>query len=477
MGNTTGFLDHLRVTGPYRPVRSRLKDYKEFINQLDHNMLKIQGSRCMDCGIPYCHAMGCPLENLIPEWNDSVYNDNWREALIRLESTNNLPEITGRICPAPCEASCTLSINDAPVTIKQIELAIIEYGFSQGWISASPPEVETGKKVAVVGSGPAGLAAAQQLRRFGHSVTVYEKSEKAGGILRYGIPDFKLEKWVIDRRLNQMYDEGIRFETNVNIGKDISARYLKKNFDAIVITMGAGEPRDLDIEGRKLKGVHFAMEYLTESNKLISGEIAASQQKINAKGKNVLVIGGGDTGSDCVGTANRQGASQVYQFEIMPKPPEWKESWNPDWPYWPVILRTSSSHEEGCKRDWSIQTSRFIGKNGKIEEVEFVKVKWERTKESGVLKPVEIPGSKFSLKIDLVFLATGFLHIEHNKFLEDLELKLDQRGNVMLDEYFSTSSPGVFVAGDSATGASLVVRAISHGRKAAEAINQQLKSL
>ena len=427
----------------------------------------------MDCGIPYCHAMGCPVYNLIPEWNDCIYKGDWRDAFLRLELTNNLPEITGRICPAPCEASCTLALNSAPVTIKQIELAIVENGFKQGFIVPRLPRKETGKRVAVIGSGPAGIVAAQQLRRKGYSVTVFEKNQKIGGILRYGIPDFKLEKWVLDRRLDLLRAEGVNFVTNVLIGEDISARYLRRSFDAVLLTVGAGEPRDLKVPGRGFDGIHFAMDYLTQSNKLVSGEIAPSRELINARNKVVLVIGGGDTGSDCVGTANRQGAKKVYQFEIMPKPQTWENPNNPDWPYWPNILRTSSSHEEGCRRDWSIATSHFSGKDIKVEEGHFNRVEWRRD-EKGQWKMADVPGGSFSLKIDLVFLAMGFVHVEHSSLLEDLQVECDASGNIKSSNY-CTSAEGVFTAGDANTGASLVVRAIYHGREAAKQIDEYLQ--
>ena len=475
MGKSDGFLEYSRSLSPKRPVQERLKDYREITPPLLNEEILKQGARCMDCGIPFCHALGCPVYNLIPEWNDAVYRGQWHDAFERLSLTNNLPEVTGRVCPAPCEAACTLAINCAPVTIEQIELSIIEKAFAEGWVKPQPPAKETGKKIAVVGSGPAGLAAAQQLRRAGHSVTLFEKSSKIGGLLRFGIPDFKLEKWVLDRRMEQMKAEGVRFEVNVDVGVSLSAEDLKKSYDAILLTMGAGAPRDLKVPGRELSGVHYAMEFLTLSNKAIAGEIK-SEEIISAKGKTVLVIGGGDTGSDCVGTSNRQGAKKVYQFEILPKPKEWKEPWNPSWPHWPLILRTSTSHEEGCERDWAITTKQFTGKDGKVHEAHCVRVAWELDKATGQYSMKEIPGSEFVLQVDLVLLAMGFVHVEHSKLLTDLGVQFDVRGNVQTQGDFMSTVPGVFAAGDTVRGASLVVWAISQGRQAARAIDLYLKS-
>jgi glutamate synthase (NADPH/NADH) small chain len=475
MGKVTGFLDYPRETYAYRPVGERVNDYKELIIPLSGPEIATQAARCMDCGIPFCQAMGCPVYNLIPEWNDLVYKGNWQEAYERLEMTNNLPEITGRICPAPCETSCTLSINSSPVTIKQIELAIIENAFAQGWVTARPPAAESGRKVAVIGSGPAGISAAQQLRRMGHTVTVFEKEDRIGGILRYGIPDFKLEKWVLDRRLEQLIEEGVNFETSVHIGDDLSARYLRRAFDAVLVAMGAGQPRDLSVPGRGLQNIHFAMEYLMQSNKSQAG-ILGGEKQISAANRNVLVIGGGDTGSDCVGTARRQGAKKVYQFEIMPKPREWQDSSNPNWPYWPQILRTSSSHEEGCERDWNILTKEFTGSGtGAVEKIHCVRVGWKPSEKGKPPAMVEIPGSEFSLEVDLVLLAMGFLHVTHNRLLDDFKVDYDPRGNIQTSNY-ATSVDGVFAAGDADIGASLVVRAIFHGREAAKAIDNYLKN-
>ena len=476
MGKITGFIDYARVDHADRPAAQRVKDYNEIAIPLSHEEIVVQGGRCMDCGVPFCHALGCPLYNLIPEWNDFVYKDKWHEAFLRLEMTNNLPEITGRICPAPCETACTLSINSAPVAIKQIELAIIEHAFAQGWVVPRPPHKETGKKVAVIGSGPAGLAAAQQLRRLGHSVTVFERAERIGGILRYGIPDFKLEKWVLDRRIELMSKEGVSFETDVHIGDDLSGKYLKQTFDVIILTMGAGSPRDITVPGRGLEGIHFAMDYLAQSNRAVAGLLNQSGA-ISACGKTVVVIGGGDTGSDCVGTANRQGAKKVYQFEIMPQPMEWKESYNPNWPNWPQILRTSTSHEEGCERGWDILTTGFSGTDVRVEKMHCVKVAWAPPAESGASPKMNpVPGSEFSLSVDLVLLAMGFLHVEHNKLVEGLGVAFDGRGNILSPGDYTTSVPGVFVAGDAGTGASLVVRAIYHGRQAAAAIDGYLST-
>ena len=470
MGKITGFMEYPRVNYSNRAIEERLKDYREILVLPAQEEISLQGGRCMDCGIPYCHAMGCPVYNLIPEWNDLVYRGKWKEAFWRLEMTNNLPEITGRICPAPCETGCTLSINDSPVTIKQIELAIIENAFKQGWVVPRPPKSETGKKIAVIGSGPAGISAAQELRRLGHAVTVFEKADRVGGILRYGIPDFKLEKWVIDRRIDQLRSEGVGFETGVHIGDDLSAKYLKRTFDVVLLTMGAGEPRDLAVPGRGLEGIHFAMDYLVQSNRFIAG-LAGEREIISAKDKNVVVIGGGDTGSDCVGTANRQGAKKVYQFEILPQPPRWNDSTNPNWPSWPQILRTSTSHEEGCSRDWNVLTTQFTGKDVRVENMHFVKVEWNGQPP----KMAQVAGSEASFKVDLVLLAMGFLHVEHTKLLDDLKVEFDNRGNILTDKQYTTSVPGVYVAGDAGIGASLVVRAIYHGREAAKAICEYLK--
>ncbi len=472
MGKVLGFIEYKRQDFLYRSVEERLKDYKEVMIPTPVEELTDQGARCMDCGTPFCHILGCPINNLIPEWNDAVYRGQMREAFERLELTNNFPEVTGRICPALCEASCTLSINDAPVTIKQMELGIIEKAFAAGWVVPRPPKIETGKSVAVVGSGPAGMAASQQLRRMGHQVTLFEKSEKIGGLLRYGIPDFKLDKSVLDRRIKQMAEEGVNFETGVAIGEDLSIRYLQNKFDAVLITTGAGTPRNLPVPGRDLNGVHFALEYLGQSNRNVSGEFY-DEEVINAKDKTVLVIGGGDTGSDCVGTANRQGAKKVYQYEILPRPLDWKDAHNPSWPEWPQILRTSSSHKEGCEREWNIATNAFEG-NGRVKKGRFQRVEWVADENGGRPQMKMIAGSEFELDVDLVFLAMGFVHVEHNRIITDLNLELDDRGNIRTDGNYGTSIDGVFAAGDSETGASLVVRAIGHGRNAAEAIDAYL---
>lgn len=473
MGKNTGFMEYDRKSYHYRDIIDRVNDYKELIVPLSKNELEIQGSRCMDCGIPYCHSLGCPINNLIPEWNDLVYSKDWYTAYKRLELTNALPEITGRLCPAPCEAACTLSINSSPVTIKQLELAIIENAFEKGWVIPRPPKHKTGKRVAIIGSGPAGLAAAQKLRRAGHRVTVFEKSNKIGGILRYGIPDFKLEKSIIDRRLEQFKLEGIEFETNVVIGEDLSVKYLKRMFDAILLTIGAGEPRNLLVPGRDFEGVYYAMDYLTRVNKFNAGEID-SHSVISARNKTVLVVGGGDTGSDCVGTAIRQQAKKVYQYEILPKPKVWNDSWNPNWPDWPNILRTSSSHEEGGERDWGISIKSLSGQDIFANKAHCVRVDWKLDDSTKQYKMEEIPDTGFTIDVDIVLLAMGFVHVEYGRLLEDFGVTFDKKGNILTGADYSTAAEGVFSAGDAVSGPSLVVRAINHGNRAALSIDKYL---
>ncbi len=463
------YMEHKRKEPPKRPVDERICDYNEIEMLLSEEETKVQASRCRDCGIPYCHAFGCPVSNKIPEWNLLVTGRAWKQALESLHSSNNFPEITGRICPAPCEAACTLAINMPPVSIKHVELQIAEMAWKNGWIQPKPSPARTGRRVAVIGSGPAGLAAAQQLARKGHDVTVYEKEGHIGGLLRYGIPDFKLEKHIIDRRIDQMKAESVVFETNVDAGTDISPGYLKRSFDAMIIAAGARVPRDIDAPGRDLNGIHFAMDFLRQQNKLNAGNKISKRDRISADCKNVLVIGGGDTGSDCVGTSQRQGAKNIYQVEILPRPPESRAEDNP-WPTWPLILRTSSSHEEGCERMWSMLTKEFIGSNGAVSSVKLVEIEWTKKNGRHVFK--EVPGSEFELKAELVLLAMGFLHIEHGRIVTELNLTTDTRGNLIVDEHLMTSEPGVFAAGDSVMGASLVVWAIDQGRKAADAVDK-----
>jgi glutamate synthase (NADPH/NADH) small chain len=472
----TGFLEYPQEKPPYRPVEERIHDYQEVEQSLPKDRLVIQAARCMDCGIPYCHAFGCPVVNRIPEWNDMVHRKQWRKALALLHATCNLPEITGRVCPAPCEAACTLSINLPPVTIRHIELQIVETGWQEGWIQPEPAPRKTGKKVGIIGSGPAGLPAAQQLARKGHEVVVFEKANRVGGLLRYGIPDFKLEKWVIDRRLEQMRGEGVVFETGVNAGTDISVKYLQRTFDAIVIAAGATEPRDLPVPGRDLPGIHFAMDFLIRQNMRISGEIPPSDEMMTARNKHVVVIGGGDTGSDCVGTSRRQGAREITQLEVLPMPPEDRPANNP-WPTWPVIMRTSSSQEEGCTRLWGVSTKEFVGNRNGVEKLRCVKLEWAEPDEYGRSAFREIPGSEFELKADLVLLAMGFVHLEHGPLVRDLGLGTDSRGNLLVDSGLMTTAPGVFAAGDSMVGASLVVRAIDFGRKAAGGVDRYLAGM
>ncbi len=471
MGEAKDFLKYKRQEVRHRAVQERIYDFAELDLPLTPDQIHQQAARCMDCGIPFCHGVGCPLKNCIPELNELVYKDKWEHACQLLHSTNNFPEITGRVCPAPCETACTLSINDEPVLIRHIEFQIVERGFEKGWIKPQPPAEKTGKRVAVVGSGPAGLVAAQQLARAGHSVVVFEKDDKIGGILRYGIPDFKLEKRIIDRRIKQLNTEGVEFQTGVDVGEDISARYLKKMFDCICLAMGAGQPRDLNVSGRGYENILFAMDYLKAQNKLCSGEPLDEFETVTAKNKIVVVIGGGDTGSDCVGTARRQSARQIHQLEILPEPPHLRPPDTP-WPEWPRIMRTSSSHEEGCQRQWSVMTKRFSGAGVQVEKLHCCNVEW--TTQNGKWKLTELPGTDFSLKADLVILAMGFLHVAHNGLIKSLNLKLDDFGNVAVNDY-QTSEAGIFAAGDVVTGASLVVKAINNGREAAIAIDKWLQ--
>ena len=470
MGKPTGFMEHSRQDPPKRPVEERAGDYREVEQALSQADLETQACRCMDCGIPYCHAFGCPLAGRIPEFNDLVSRKQWKKALALLQATNNFPEITGRICPAPCEAACSLSINQRPVTIRQIELALVERGWREGWIAPEPPARKTGRRVAVIGSGPAGLAAAQQLARAGHETVVFEKHARPGGILRYGIPDFKLEKSVLDRRLAQMQAEGVAFETGVEVGKDISIQYLRRKFDAICIAAGARTPRDLTVPGRGFEGIRFAMEYLVQQNRRNAGETIPHTEEILAKDKDVVVVGGGDTGSDCVGTARRQAARSITQIELLLEPPLERACDNP-WPTWPIILRTSSSHEEGCRRMWSVLTKEFLGRGVRVRGLKCVQIQWSKPDAPGRRTFKEMPGSAFELKADLVLLALGFVHVEHGPIVEELGLSVDERGNLSVDADFMTSVPGVFAAGDSVAGASLVVRAIDQGRRMAAAVD------
>jgi glutamate synthase (NADPH/NADH) small chain len=473
MGKPTGFIEYARRDIGHRPPADRVRDFAEIDLPLTAEQLHDQAARCMDCGVPYCHGVGCPVLNLVPEFNDLLYQGRWREAAEILHSTNNFPEITGRICPAPCEAACTLSINSDPVTIKHIELQIVEGAFERGWVEPRPPRTWSDKRVAVIGSGPAGLAAAQQLTRVGHRVTVFEKDEKPGGLLRYGIPDFKLDKRIIDRRLEQMRLEGVDFQTGVAVGEDISPRYLDRTFDAVCLTMGAGQPRDLSVPGRNLDGIHFAMDFLTRRNRVNAGELPADDpDNIVVRDKAVVVIGGGDTGSDCVGTANRLGAREVHQFEILPRPPEARPADTP-WPTCPRILRTSTSHEEGCDRRWSVTTRSFSGAGEHVESLTGCQVEWVRGPSGWQMR--ELPDTEFTMKVDVVLLAMGFIHVVHAGLVDALGLALDGRGNVASGPDGATSREGAFAAGDAASGASLVVRAIRAGRLAAEGIDRWLR--
>ena len=472
MGKATGFMEIDRIERDYEPVEDRIKHFKEFMVPLSPEKVSEQGARCMDCGIPYCHQ-GCPVNNLIPDWNEMVYSGKWRDALDLLHSTNNFPEFTGRICPAPCESSCTLNITDSPVAIKTIECSVVDRGWDEGWIKPQLPSKHTDKKVAVIGSGPSGLACAQQLARAGHVVVVFEKNARIGGLLRIGIPDFKMEKTLIDRRMSQMQSEGVEFRVNSHVGKNVSIENLNKQFNAIAFCGGSETPRDLTVPGRELKGVYFAMEFLSQQNDRVSGKIVNSDIEILAKGKNVLVIGGGDTGSDCVGTSNRQGATSVAQLELLDQPPQ-KENKALTWPNWPMKLRTSSSHEEGCDRNWSVLTKSFKGIDGNVSRLDCVKVEWFKD-ENGKMKMVEIEGSNFSFEADLVLLAMGFVHPIHEGLIKELNVNLTPAGNLEAnDTKYKTSIEKFFAAGDSRRGQSLVVWAIKEGRQCAHSIDEFL---
>lgn len=469
MGKVTGFMEYTRETPERRPVAERVNDYFEVYREFPLDRARTQGARCMDCGLPFCHT-GCPLNNIIPDWNDFTYKGRWRDAIRVLHSTNNFPEFTGRVCPAPCEAACVLGINQPPVSIKLIERTIVDHAFAEGWIVPEPPAQRTGKRVAVIGSGPAGLAAAQQLNRAGHTVTVFEKADRIGGLLRYGIPDFKMEKRLLDRRVSQMTEEGIEFRTRAWVGRDIAVEDLRKEYDALLLAGGAEAPRDLNVPGRELKGIHFAMDYLPQQNKRVAGDLdiqadpARSDDPILATGRRVVIIGGGDTGADCLGTAHRQKAASVHQFEILPKPPEERSPLTP-WPLWPLQLRSEAAHEEGGVREWSVATTGFAGdEQGRVRALNAVRV--------GPAPRFEpVAGSEFTLETDLVLLAMGFTGPVRGGMIEQLGVELDARGNVASGEDYSTSVPGVFAAGDMRRGQSLVVWAIAEGRKAARSID------
>jgi glutamate synthase (NADPH/NADH) small chain len=471
MGNPKGFLLIKRKMAGYRPLNERTSDFSEVEQTLNEQDRRDQAARCMDCGVPFCQ-WGCPVMNNMPEWQDAIYRGDWKDAIDLLHVTNNFPEFTGRICPAPCEHACTLSINEEPVTIRENEAAAAEKGFEMGFIVPSPPATRTGLKVAVVGSGPAGMACADLLNKWGHTVTLFEKDEAIGGLLRYGIPDFKLNKRVIDRRLEILAEEGLIFSPGIHIGVDVKGQELLDDFDAVCLTIGAMKPRALTAEGADLKGVHYAMDFLTQQNRVNRGMQFSEDDRIVATGKNVIVIGGGDTGSDCVGTSIRQGAASVTQIEILPKPPEDRNPDNP-WPYWANTLRYSSSHEEGCERKWSLSTRKCIGKQGKIKSIEVAEVEWIRN--NGKTSMIEKPGTIHELKADLVLLAMGFVHCVHEGIAEQFGLEYDARGNIKVDQHFQTSRIGVFAAGDATIGASLVVRAIIQGRNLAKAVEKYLK--
>lgn len=471
MGNPKGFLEVERKPAGYRPVNERVKDYSEVEQVLNEKDRMDQASRCMDCGIPFC-SWGCPINNNMPEFQDAIYKGDWKDAITVLSQTNSFPEVTGRVCPAPCEHACTLNIHEEPVTIRENECATVEQAFERGYIVPKPPKFRTGKKVAVIGSGPAGLSCAELLNKWGHDVTIYEKDEALGGLMRFGIPDFKLEKSVVQRRVDVFMEEGLKVKTNCHVGIDVKGKELLEQYDAVVLAIGAMQPRDLQVEGRNLKGVHFAMEFLTQQNRVVAGAKVTDKERILATGKNVLVIGGGDTGSDCVGTSVRHGAKSITQIEILPKPPDKRAENNP-WPYWANTLRTSSSHMEGCDRHWLLNTKRIIddGK-GNVKGVEVVEVEWK--KDNGQFKMIEKPETSRIIDAELILLSMGFVHCMHEGLAKELNLKFDRRGNIVIDNKMKTSKAKVFAAGDAASGASLVVRAIASGRKTAEEVDKYL---
>jgi glutamate synthase (NADPH/NADH) small chain len=471
MGSATGFIEIKRAKPVARPVHERLRDWKEVYLLAPEAQVREQGARCMDCGIPFCHQ-GCPLGNLVPDWNDLVFRSHWKGAFERLRATNNFPELTGRLCPAPCEGSCVLGIADDPVTIKSIELAIVERAFDEGWIAPAPPVVRTRRRVAIVGSGPAGLAAADQLNRAGHAVTVFERSDRIGGLLRYGIPEFKLEKRFLDRRLAIMEAEGIVFRAGVDVGGAMPAAELKRDFDAVVLCSGAGWPRDLQVPGRELRGIHFAVDYLTQQNRACEGDVVAGDDTVSAAGLHVVIIGGGDTGADCLGTVHRQGARSVHQFELLPRPPETRAAHNP-WPEWPNIFRTSSAHEEGGERVFSVSTERFLADDhGRVRALQAVEVDVSRV--GGRMTVARQAGTEFEIPADLVLLAMGFVGPERRGLVSEMGLQMTERGTVWRDENWMTSEPGVFVAGDAQRGQSLIVWAIADGRQAAASVDMYL---
>ena len=472
MDKSTGFINIERKIAEKQPATERILHFQEFRQRMSADEVREQAARCMDCGVPFCHSAGCPLDNVVPEFVDLVHRERWREAADLLQSTNNFPEITGRVCPALCETSCVNAIDSQATSIREIELEVIEKAFDEGWVQPRPPTILTGKRVAIIGSGPAGLAAAQQLRRAGHKVVVFDKANKPGGILRYGIPDFKLDKKVLDRRLDQLRAEGVSFKCQVEIGKDVSVDYLRRGFNAVCITIGAMQPRDLPVPGRELKGVHLAIEYLSQNNRRVAGETIAEEQSILATGKHIVIIGGGDTGSDCLGTAIRQGALSVQQLEVLPRPPESRPDNNP-WPQWPLIIRSSTSHEEGGARDWSVNTVRFKGEEGHVTAMECVRLEWTKSPDGRtVMTPV--PGSEFEIKADLVLLAMGFVRPVHDGLLDSLNVEYDARGNVKVNPEMMTNVPGIFAAGDANTGAWLVVGAIAAGRRLARRVDRYL---